>query len=395
MKIFYSWQSDTPREIGKDFIRGALDKAVAGLEIDDAERPEVDQDTAGVLGSPAVADTILRKIREAGVVVVDVTITGKTPAGKRLINSNIGIELGYALGVHGDGVLLKVMNTYYGGISKLPFDLQHHRWPVKFCLAPSATEPQRQEVADELTDKLREIIAQYIAAASPAPVPFSPREPTFSPAAYWGLSEHLVKRGDARFSDTVTELAYSDEQALLYLRIWPDSPMPALTAAVLGDYNRSMIEPLCGTRTGSSTDRNRHGQITYTLNEDHTLSASTQVFKSGEIWGIDTHLLRPKSVKPAKIFSASDFEARLARSFGFYLQKAADFGYSDNVHLQFGLVSIAGYHLALPSGHVSQVIYEENIRVDTTIKQSDKSSHESALMKIFTAVYDAAGQVRQ
>jgi hypothetical protein len=31
MTIFYSWQSDTPKEVGRTFIREALDAAVAGL----------------------------------------------------------------------------------------------------------------------------------------------------------------------------------------------------------------------------------------------------------------------------------------------------------------------------------------------------------------------------
>jgi hypothetical protein len=125
MKVFYSWQSDTPRDIGKDFVRQALDAAVSGLQIDESERPIVDQDTAGVLGSPVIAETILRKIREANVIVVDVTLTGKTERNKRLINSNAAIELGYAIGVHGDEVLLKVMNTHYGPAKDLPFDLLH------------------------------------------------------------------------------------------------------------------------------------------------------------------------------------------------------------------------------------------------------------------------------
>src|SRR5262245_53136934 len=110
MKVFYSWQSDTPNNIGRAFIRDCLDDAVAGLEVDESDRPTVDQDTQGVLGSPVIADKIFEKIRDAKVVVADVTLTGQTPEGKRLANSNVCIELGYALGIHGDKVLLKIMN---------------------------------------------------------------------------------------------------------------------------------------------------------------------------------------------------------------------------------------------------------------------------------------------
>jgi hypothetical protein len=101
MRLFYSWQSDTPRDVGKDFIRDALDRAVASIEIEEAERPVVDQDTEGVRGSPVIAEAIFQKIRTADIVVVDVTLVGKTDREKRLINSNAAIEMGYALGVGG------------------------------------------------------------------------------------------------------------------------------------------------------------------------------------------------------------------------------------------------------------------------------------------------------
>lgn len=164
MKVFYSWQSDTPTNAGRTFIRRALEAAVAGLELEDAERIDIDQDTAGVLGSPVVADTIFRKIREATVVISDVTLTSQTPGGKRACNSNVAIELGYALGIRGDEVLLKVMNTYYGLAKDLPFDLAHRRWPVQFRLSPDASPGEHQATLKALSKELGQILRQYAAA---------------------------------------------------------------------------------------------------------------------------------------------------------------------------------------------------------------------------------------
>src|SRR5687768_16453473 len=138
MKVFYSWQSDTPGSVGRTFIRQALEDAIEGLDLEEAERPKIDQDTKGVLGSPVIANTIFQKIRDAKVVIADVTLTGETNGGKRLCNSNVAIELGYALSVPGDEALLTVMNTHYGTPQYLPFDLAHRRWPVLFQLAPDA-----------------------------------------------------------------------------------------------------------------------------------------------------------------------------------------------------------------------------------------------------------------
>ncbi len=163
-KIFYSWQSDTPARIGRAFIRAALEGAIADLDIDRASRPEVDQDTQGVLGSPVIADTVFAKIRSARIVVADVTLTGTTPEGKGVTNSNVAVELGYALGTSGDEVLLKIMNDYYGGPEQLPFDLAHRRWPTRFTLAPDASKKECEIQLKSLTSKLRGIFAAYARA---------------------------------------------------------------------------------------------------------------------------------------------------------------------------------------------------------------------------------------
>ena len=47
--MFYSWQSDTPPKVGRTFIRDALEATIAGLQLEDAERPEIDRDTKGVI----------------------------------------------------------------------------------------------------------------------------------------------------------------------------------------------------------------------------------------------------------------------------------------------------------------------------------------------------------
>lgn len=69
MKVFYSWQSDTPGKVGRTFVREALEAAIAGLDLEDAARPEIDQDTKAVLGAPVIADVIFQKIRTSKAVV--------------------------------------------------------------------------------------------------------------------------------------------------------------------------------------------------------------------------------------------------------------------------------------------------------------------------------------
>ena len=95
----YSWQSDTPGKTGHYLIRDALalERLAEDLALDEAERPELDHDTKGIQGAPPIMETILAKIDKSDVFVADVTLTGKTENDKPVINSNVAIELGYAL----------------------------------------------------------------------------------------------------------------------------------------------------------------------------------------------------------------------------------------------------------------------------------------------------------
>jgi hypothetical protein len=104
--------------------------------------------------------------------------------------------MGYALGIHGHKVLLKIMNTHYGPPEDLPFDLQHRRWPVRFALAPDANQPERERVLSQLSAELKDIIHQYIEANRPPREVFSPTKSTYNSAIYWQPPEALVEIGE-------------------------------------------------------------------------------------------------------------------------------------------------------------------------------------------------------
>ena len=164
MKIFWSWQSDTPKNIGRFLVRDALNAAVEKLKqgegVEDAPRDiHLDHDIKNVLGSPDLVRTILNKIEKSEVVVADATIVGKTAGDKGLINSNVAIELGYAWHVCTDARVLLVFNKHYGAHEDLPFDLRHKGGAVVFDLRPGAgrkdIDAQRKALADEFVRKLR------------------------------------------------------------------------------------------------------------------------------------------------------------------------------------------------------------------------------------------------
>jgi Predicted nucleotide-binding protein containing TIR-like domain len=130
--VFYSWQSDTPSESGRELIQASLERAINHLVEDTAlvVRPELDHDAQGVPGSPAIVGTVLQKIDACSVFVADVTPTfSRTTSGPRKTapNPNVLLELGYALKRLGRERLLLLLNLEYGSPEELPFDLRGDR----------------------------------------------------------------------------------------------------------------------------------------------------------------------------------------------------------------------------------------------------------------------------
>jgi hypothetical protein len=170
MKIFWSWQSDTPEQIGKYLVRDALKVAINRLkQAEDIAEPtrddlHLDQDTQGTTGSPDLVPTIFRKIEDSEVIVADVTIVGKTDEDKRLINSNVAIELGYALHACTDARVVLVFNKHYGPYEHLPFDLRHKGGGVVFDLGAQADRKQiaavRASLADDFFRKLKPFLQE-------------------------------------------------------------------------------------------------------------------------------------------------------------------------------------------------------------------------------------------
>jgi hypothetical protein len=168
MKIFWSWQSDTPGNIGQYLVRDALKDAIEKLRqaavIDDAVREalHLDQDIQGETGSPDLARTILKKISQSEVVVADITLVGETEEGDRLINSNVAIELGYAFHACTDERTVLVFNKHYGTYEQLPFDLRHKGGAVVFDLKPEASKTEisaeRRLLVDAFGRKLRPFV---------------------------------------------------------------------------------------------------------------------------------------------------------------------------------------------------------------------------------------------
>jgi len=133
MEIFYSWQNDTDKKYNRFFIKDCLESAIkklnSDIHIEDAIR--LDHDTKDISGTPDIANTIYSKIQKCSIFIGDITFVAQNRKRKKYSNSNVLIELGYALNCLSDSCVINILNEAFGSPkNNLPFDLAHKRWPI-------------------------------------------------------------------------------------------------------------------------------------------------------------------------------------------------------------------------------------------------------------------------
>jgi hypothetical protein len=301
LKIFWSWQSDTPQATGRHFVRAALDAAATRLAecpgLEDAERPEVDSDTSNVPGSPPIAETILRKIRDCAVFVADVTPVGQTPGGKKLVNPNVMIELGYALGTIGHERIILVMNQGEGaGLKSLPFDLRHWRGPIGYSLRKLASAEHHAETLAVLTDDLIARLGPSLAqVASSRPSPLV-AEGVAAAVDDWTIWDGARPSQKVRVSPLgePAELPIADGPNL-FARIIPQQAFDASRADMAAHQGDGYPLHLLGDYGNLWNGTSARGAVAWDwIPESKKVNALTQWFQStGEIWGIWPQVVIP------------------------------------------------------------------------------------------------------
>ena len=172
-KIFYSWQSDAPREVNHDFIGDCVRQAAASIQHTSGQELTVQDGVRGEPGTPALADTILSRIAAADVYVADISLVYEVEGsdGTRLApNPNVAIELGYATAALSRARVIAVQNTHFGKPEQLPFDLQHLNWPVRYALEPGASAEDIDARKSNLIGRLKRAIKLILADDRPRAV---------------------------------------------------------------------------------------------------------------------------------------------------------------------------------------------------------------------------------
>src|ERR1035437_1745240 len=416
MKVFWSWQSDTPGKIGRHFIREALSAAIDELKVEaEVEEPEgrdprfalhLDQDRQGVPGSPDLARIILDKISVATVFVADVTSIGmaknyrENAPGKKLINANVAIELGYALGTIGDGALLMVMNEHYGTRDDLPFDLKAKAGPLLFRLAPEATKDDIAAASRRLIAQLKLAIAlclknkvEEIRLATP--FPDAPEKD--GPARFREHGAPIGIRSDnIPFGLGSEAPVFLADGPAMWLRIMPSStidmkwPSHELRGKALsGVFNLRPISE--GSSIFGIRAEDGFGICPPYPPEDATATSLVFAFESGEIWSVHTDQLRYGQSIP---FVEQIYVARM-QGYARFLQSL---GIEPPYRWICGMIGVKGYRLqvSIPNGYTrfgpGPQCLSDSIRVEGVFRGEE--SAQSALYPFFKEIFDRCGIAR-
>ena len=132
--IFFSWQSDTKSK-ESDIISHALDAAAEFIKRDYGYQINIDHSTLGDSGMPNITQTIMRKIDDCDIFLCDLTpvqkfekdaVEGKTII-KQLPNSNVLVELGYAMSAVGVDYIIPLAHKGDWLDFEMPFDINHNK----------------------------------------------------------------------------------------------------------------------------------------------------------------------------------------------------------------------------------------------------------------------------
>ena len=155
-KIFYSWQSDLPRNKTRNFIRECIDEAIDLAQETEAIEAERDEATLRVTGSPDIVATLFSKIDDCDLFIADLSqcFTEDQKRVKKSPNPNVLVELGYAVKTLGWERIICLCNTDCG--SEYPFDIAHNRI-TDFSLECKNKNEVKNEIAKIIFINIRDL----------------------------------------------------------------------------------------------------------------------------------------------------------------------------------------------------------------------------------------------
>jgi hypothetical protein len=406
--IFFSWASDPPTNIGRNFIERTLESAIRNIgsdsELIPAARDQlvVDRDTNDEPGHPSITDTIFKKIDIAAVYVCDLTLVATRINNKGgSPNPNVLIEYGYAFKSRGYSRIVAVMNTAFGepNESDMPFNMRHRRNPICFNLPDNADEATRRTVRQQLQRELETAIKLILKGHPPQETMVEPF-PSISAAGY---SRWVTFEGTFGLRDAINGAGGGDLfmqwRPEMWLRLMPlagpglDLSLKTIRAAIKADE----LVPMIALQYGGQTNSFRHeqGAGVYLVGEPSQITESAvAIFRQGELWAVDSALIAAQGEKEVIPFIEPIYKKALKR----YLAVLHSLGVQPPLRWIAGIRGIRGHSLTYPATpNPAHLSLGGGCAIDFVIEEGviDGASPPDAILNpFFNKLFDQCGTDR-
>lgn len=349
--VFYAWQSDLPNNTNRSFLESCLERAIekANTALTRADRLVLDKDTQGIAGMPVIADVVFEKIASCAVFVPDLSIITPAESKRATPNPNVLVELGYALCAIKDRRIVGLINSAFGASSDLPFDLRNRRFPISYRLAEGGPSEDRKSVREILIAQLVEALSL---AASQAPPEVEPVINPLPDHAVAPIEESsFVVNGGGQLAQTRARDNEGRDSEYIFWHHGPSAWLRVVPVCCKSYRRPQLIQMLNNARDpirpfGESVSvcraTNARGEVLSGFDDDlpdAIATRVTQVFLTGEIWGLNKTLVVPREENSKRMFQvmwpalANAFEATVRN----YLQFA-----SEVLNLEPPVIVIAG-----------------------------------------------------
>lgn len=324
------------------------------------------------------------------------TPVGSTPKevdgkSKPIMNSNVAIEMGFALGKLTSARVLAVLNSAFGDPDGLPFDIKHKRWPITYSLGPDVTKKEIDAEKAKLKLKFVQALKGFIGAKeAPAQPTFKEVQPKIGKAFYFKDGELL---GHSKQLGGDMKMPF---RKVLYLRIIPAKPLvrplsEKVLASNVGKYGSF------GGETGAFMVRNDWGiGVLEPAGNTTNVDSITQYFYTGEIWGINADIVRQGERGEEQWLISHSTEKAFAETLYHGLEFMRSVGIALPVKVIAGLTGVKDRRLVVSGATLGLYgrMTTDGVEHVAILHNDSLETQDKFLLAFFEKIFDQTGNQR-